>query len=133
MESELKPIRQEFLKHHFKLNWVGLPALGLSSDIELVRLHPGRCAVDLPRMNAIGEDDQVVYSRADGAHLRTPYRVQSPLVRVTGFDTGYFEHRIGVRSHHFRRRWLWDFPRGVVFYMVQGQRKRHVSQGPLPC
>ena len=73
MESELKPIRQEFLKHRLKLSWVGPSlALGLPGDIELVRLNPGRCAADLPGMNAIGEDDQVVYRRANSAHLGTP-------------------------------------------------------------
>jgi hypothetical protein len=65
MERELKPIRQEFLKHRLKLIWVGLSALGLPGDIELVRLNPGRRAADLPGMNAIGEDDQVAYCRVN--------------------------------------------------------------------
>lgn len=88
---------------------------------------------DLPGMNAKGEDNQVAYRRANGAHLSSAYREQSPPTRIAGFDSGYREYRIGVCSHHFRcRRWLRDFPRGVVFHMGQDQSNRHVSQGPLP-
>src|SRR5215475_7543465 len=136
MERELKPIRQELLKHRLTLIWVGLsPALRLPDDIELVRLNPGRRAVDLPGMNTIGEDNQVAYCRVNSGHLGTPYREQPPPrpVRVTEFDSGSFEYRIGVRSHHSRsRRWLRDFPRRVVVHMRQGQRHRRSSGRPIP-